>query len=135
MQHYATAEINSINDLNNPEFLEKYLEKNKKMFTEIAINTNGVEGYFMRINPDYSDGKTGFYSIVNEDSTTIPMQITDISKFSPNDTKNVGWYYTAVIEGKGVWLEPYYFPGYDEKLISYTIPIIHIITHEIYRIK
>jgi len=123
MQHYATAEINSINDLNNPEFLEKYLEKNKKMFTEIAINTNGVEGYFMRINPDYSDGKTGFYSIVNEDSTTIPMQITDISKFSPNDTKNVGWYYTAVIEGKGVWLEPYYFPGYDEKLISYTIPI------------
>ncbi len=123
MQHYATAEINSINDLNNPEFLEKYLEKNKRMFNEIAINTNGIEGYFMRINPDYSDGKTGFYNIVNEDSTTIPMQITDISKFSPNDTKNVGWYYTAVREGKGVWLEPYYFPGYDEMLISYTVPI------------
>ena len=69
MQHYAKAEINDINDLKNAEFLRTYLEKNKKMFSEIAINTSGVEGYFMRINPEYTDGKTGFYNIVNEDNT------------------------------------------------------------------
>ncbi len=123
MQHYASTEISSISDLQAPEFIEKYLEKNKKMFTEIAINTTGVEGYFFRLNPEYTDGKTGFYNIVNEDLTTTPMQITDISKYSENDTKNVGWYYTAVKEGKAVWLEPYYFPGYEERLISYTIPV------------
>ena len=123
MEHYASAEINSINDLENPEFLQKYLEKNKKMFTEIAINTTGIEGYFLRLNPEYTDGMTGFYHIVNEDSTTTPMQITDLSKYTENDSKNVGWYYTAVKEGKAVWLEPYYFPGYEEPLISYTIPV------------
>lgn len=123
MQHYATTEINDINDLKNAEFLRKYLEKNEKMFSEIAINTSGVEGYFMRINPEYTDGKTGFYNIVNEDSTVREMQITDLSKYDQNDTKNVGWYYTAVKEGKAVWLEPYYFPGYEELLISYTIPV------------
>ena len=123
MQHYAKTEINDIDDLKNAEFLETYLEKNKKMFSEIAINTSGVEGYFMRINPEYTDGKTGFYNIVNEDSTVREMQITDLSKYDQNDTKNAGWYYTAVKEGKAVWLEPYYFPGYEEQLISYTIPV------------
>lgn len=123
MQHYAKTEINDINDLKNAEFLETYLEKNKKMFSEIAINTSGIEGYFMRINPEYTDGKTGFYNIVNEDATVREMQITDLSKYDPNDTKNAGWYYTAVKKGKAVWLEPYYFPGYEEMLISYTIPV------------
>lgn len=123
MQHYATAEINNINDLRNSEFLQTYLEKNKKMFKEIAINTTGIEGYFMRLNPEYTNSTTGFYNIVNADSTTKEMQVTDLSKYDKNDTKNAGWYYTAVNEGKAVWLEPYYFPGYEKQLISYTIPI------------
>ncbi len=123
MQHYVTTEINDINDLKNAEFIKTYLDKNKKMFSEVAINTNGVEGYFMRLNPEYTDSKTGFYNIVNEDSTVREMQITDLSKYDQNDTKNAGWYYTAVKEGKAVWLEPYYFPGYEEQLISYTIPV------------
>ena len=123
MQHYATAEIEDLEDLKDSEFLNAYLEKNKKMFSEIAVNTSGVEGFFMRLNPEYTDSKTGFYNIVNEDSTIREMQITDLSKYDPNDTKNAGWYYTAVREGKAVWLEPYYFPGYEEKLISYTIPL------------
>jgi hypothetical protein len=60
------------------------------MFSEIAVNTSGVEGFFMRLNPEYTDSKTGFYNIVNEDSTIREMQITDLSKYDPNDTKNAG---------------------------------------------
>jgi diguanylate cyclase (GGDEF)-like protein len=51
------------------------------------------------------------------------MPITDLSEYTSDDTKNVGWYYTAVKEGKAVWLDPSYFPGYEEPLISYTIPV------------
>ena len=123
MQHYATTEISDITQLEDVEFLKTYLEKNKKMFSEIAINTSGIEGYFMRLNPEYTDGKTGFYNIVNKDLTTREMEITDLSKYDENDTKNAGWYYTAAKEGKPVWLDPYYFPGYEERLISYTIPV------------
>lgn len=123
MEHYATDEIDSLSQLKNPEFLDKYLSKTKEMFSEVALNTTGVEGYFMRLNPEYTNSKTGYYNLIEENNTIKEMEITDLSKYSQNDTKNVGWYYTAVNEGKALWLDPYYFPGYDSQLISYTIPM------------
>lgn len=123
MEHYAGAEINSLAQLSDPQFLSKYLEKTKKMFSEIAFNTDGIQGYFFRLNPEFTSSTTGYYNLLNDDLTVREMQVTDLSKYPENDVKNVGWYYTAVKEGKAVWLEPYYFPGYDVKLISYTVPL------------
>lgn len=123
MEHYATSEIDDLNQLTQPEFLSKYIEKTKKMFLEIALNTNGVEGYFFRFNPKYTSSKTGYYNLLTENSTVKEMPVTDLSKYPENDTKNIGWYYTAVKKGEAVWLDPYYFPGHDTQLISYTIPM------------
>ncbi len=123
MKHYATAEISDLNQLSDPEFLSKYLEKTKKMFSEIAFNTNGAKGYFFRLNPEYTNSTTGYYNLLTENSTVKEMPVTDLSKYPKNDTKNVGWYYTAIEKGEGVWLPPYYFPGHDSPLISYTIPM------------
>lgn len=123
MENYATTEISDLEELKDPEFLSKYLEKTKKMFLEITLNTNGVEGYFFRLNPKYTDSKTGYYNLLTDERTIVEMPVTDLSKYAENDVKNVGWYYTAVKKGEATWLEPYYFPGYDQKLISYTIPM------------
>ncbi len=123
MEHYAADSIEGVDQLKDPEFLADYLGKNKSMFTEIALNTTGVEGYFMRLNPEYTNSTTGFYNIVNEDLTITEMPVTDLSKYPENDTKNVGWYYAPIEAGKGVWLDPYYFPGYNVQMISYTIPV------------
>ncbi len=123
MEHYASTEIDSIQQLSDASFLAKYLEKTKKMFSEIALNTNGAEGFFLRLNPKYTSSTTGYYILLTENSTVKEMPVTDLSKYAADDEKNVSWYYTAVNKGEAVWLDPYYFPGYDEKLISYTIPI------------
>ncbi len=123
MEHYATEEIDGLDKLSDKEFLSKYLTKTKAMFLEIALNTNGVEGFFFRLNPQYTDGKTGFYNLFSNEGNVSEIELTDLSKYSQSDEKNVGWYYTAVREGKPVWLEPYNYPGYDSQLISYCIPL------------
>lgn len=123
MAHYANTEIQSVTQLTDVDFRAKYVEKAQKMFSEIALNTNGAEGFFMRLNPKYTDSKTGFYCVIENNSTIKNMPVTDLSKYPENDVKNVGWYYTAIQKGEGTWLDPYYFPGHDMQMISYTIPV------------
>lgn len=123
MEHYAALGVSNVEELRDPEVLANYLEKTKKMFSEIALNTSGIEGYFFRLNPEYTHSKAGYYNIVNDDGTTREMPVTDLYKYDANDGKNVGWYYIPVKAGEAVWLDPYYFPGYDTQLISYATPI------------
>ena len=123
MNHYAQAEIQSMEQLADLEFRANYLEKTKRMFTEIALNTKGIEGYYLRLNPQFTDGTTGYYNLVEASGAIREMQVTDLNKYAQDDTQNVSWYYTPVQEGKAVWLEPYYFPGYNQLLISYTVPM------------
>lgn len=123
MEHFATTEIENANQLRDPQFLTQYLENNKNMFMEVALNTSGIEGFFMRLSPELTNSTTGFYSIITPELTVKDLQITDLSKYPKNDKKNVGWYYTAVDAGAPVWLDPYFFPGYEAELISYTVPL------------
>lgn len=123
MEEYVCSEISDLSQLKNAEFYSTYIQKTKKMFTEIALNTSGVEGFFFRLNPKYTNNVAGFYNLVNEDLTIKEMPVTDLSKYPKDDVKNVGWYYKAIKEGKGTWLEPYFFPGHNKQLISYVIPM------------
>lgn len=124
MEHYAIENIDDPSQLGDKDFREKYIEKTKKMFSEISFNTSGVAGFFLRLNPEFAkDYKSGYYNLINDDKTIREMPVTDLSKYPANDTKNVGWYYTAVQKGEATWLDPYFFPGYELKLISYTVPI------------
>ena len=123
MEHYATVGFDKPDQLRDKAFLEQYLQKMQKMFSEIALNTNGVEGYFLRLAPEFTDTKTGFYNVVGANGTVQSMPVTDLAKYPANDEKNVGWYYTPIVKGEATWLDPYYFPGYDVPLISYTVPM------------
>lgn len=123
MEHYAITEISDLAALRDETYRASYLQKTKRMFMDVALNTKGLEGFFMRINPEYSNGTTGFYNIITENQEFKEMGLTDLSKFAEDDTQNVGWYYTAVQAGKPVWMDPYCFPGNEGELISYVLPI------------
>lgn len=123
IEHYAVTEISELSELHDEMYRSEYLEKAKRMFVDVALNTHGLEGFFMRINPEYSDGTTGFYNLFTENDVIREMKVTDITQFEKDDMRNVGWYYIAVNAGEGVWLEPYVFPGYEKQLISYVLPI------------
>lgn len=123
MEHYALTEIESLEQLADMDFRTAYLAKTKQMFTEIAMNTSGVEGFYLRLDPKLTDGVTGYYNLVEEDGSVREMQITDLTKYAEDDEQNAGWYYAPVRAGKAIWLDPYYFPGYDQRLLSYAIPL------------
>ena len=123
MEHYATTEVSGLTALQDEVYRTSYLEKAERMFVDVALNTNGLEAFFMRINPEYSNGTTGFYNLITENGELKEMKVTDLSKFSEDDTQNVGWYYAAVHARTGIWVDPYYFPGHEELLISYVLPM------------
>ena len=123
MEHYAIDEIGALNQLADPEFRSNYLKKTKQMFAEIALTADSVEGFYLRLNPKFTDGTTGYYCVVGEDKAIKDMKVTDLSKYAEEDAQNVGWYYAPIQAGKAIWLEPYYFPGYDQQMITYAVPL------------
>ena len=123
MKHYVLSEIDSIGQLDDLEFRSNYMSKVQKMFTEVALNTKGVEGWYYRLNPEFTDGTAEFYFLLLEDSTVKEMTVTDLSLYSDKNDPNVSWYYSAIDKGEAAWQDPYYFPGHTKQLISYTIPV------------
>lgn len=123
MEHYATTEAGELTALEDEVYRTAYLEKTERMFVDVALNTKGLEGFFIRINPKYSDGTTGFYNLRTEGEEFKKMKFTDLTKYTEDDAQKVGWYYTAVNAGEGVWMEPYQFPGCEKELISYVLPM------------
>ena len=123
MKHYVLSEISSMDQLKDLEFRGSYLHKARKMFAEVALNTKGVEGWYYRLNPEFTDGTTGFYELITEDSQVVAMPVTDLSLYSDRNHPSVSWYYTAIDQGGPFWQAPYYFPGHSKQLISYTIPV------------
>ena len=78
MKHYVLSEISSVDQLEDLDFRNSYLDKARKMFTEVALNTKGVEGWYYRLNPEFTDGTSGFYNLLSENSTVEEMSVTDL---------------------------------------------------------
>ena len=122
MADYAETELESVEQLKDRQFREAYLEKVKHMFLEIARNTEPVGGFYMRLNPEYTDNMTGFSVVLTENEDIVEMPLTDLSQYEQYDIQNVGWYYLPVLSRKPVWIPPYY-SGFDYQLISYGTPL------------
>lgn len=123
MEHYALDQIQSLSQLEDLEFRADYLQRTKQMFIEIALNTKDVEGFYFRLNPEFTDNTTGYYVMMGKNNTMEDMQVTDLSRYPEGDEQNVSWYYTPVREGRAVWLEPYYFFGRTTQIVTYAIPV------------
>lgn len=123
MKHYAITEARSANNLQNDAFRAQYLDKAEVMFAEVALNTNGIEGFFLRLDPAFANGTSGFYMQLTKDGNLNRMPLTDLTKYEKDDKQNVGWYYSAVQATKGIWLDPYYFPRNSNRLISFVEPL------------
>ncbi len=124
MEHYAIAEAgNDPEKLKDDTFRNQYLERAEIMFAEVVVNTEGVEAFYLRLDPAWADGTSGFYNRVTADGGLESMPLTDLTKYDRNDEQNVGWYYRAVKAGRGVWMDPYYFPGDENRMISFVEPL------------
>lgn len=122
--------VQAIETLENPDKLydydyrKKYTEELECIALDIAENTEGAVGVFMRINPEFSDGTSGFFwsRDFGEDKFCDTF-ITDLSEYSKDDIEHVGWYHIPVANKKATWLAPYYNRNRNVYMVSYVIPI------------
>ena len=125
MAGYADDNIVSLDTLvNNEKYRNDYTENIENLGRTAAAKTEGAVAYYMRFSPDIISSNEGFFMVKNGESGVFePYELTDFSKYDPDDIERLGWYYIPVKAGKAVWLEPYYNKNIDIYMISYVEPI------------
>ena len=113
----------------DPTYRSQYLDEMKRNFNAIALRTDGTIAYYLRLIPEIDGGKGGF-SMEREDvrwegalSPFVPRNIIDLDDYSPDDIKNVGWYYIPMKNKCATWIEPYVDPVTHDYVISYVAPL------------
>jgi len=121
MANYALAELEDVNKLSDDSYRHTYNEKMQHNYTNIASNTDGFIGYYIRYNPEKVAGNTvaGFYILSNDNGKTF-------NSITPTDLSNPGvapWYDLPKNSGKAQWLSPYDKFNDGILLISYVMPL------------
>ncbi|KDR96573.1 Cache domain-containing protein [Peptoclostridium litorale DSM 5388] len=119
-------------------YIEQYEREMDMLIKTVADDINaqkgidiksGVEAVYFTINPKltgrvheiwYAD-LAGNGLLQQMDSDPDPEH-PYIESFYP-ENENMRWYYSPVMERKGVWSKPYEEPEIDETIISYTEPV------------
>lgn len=126
----ATARLESYEQITNEEWRQNYLQTMEELFRAIASNTEGSVAFYLRLNPEIAGSLGGFSwgslgrSVWKSDRTTFYRRTPiDLSKYSPDDTENVGWFYIPMQKKKSAWTAPYTDPTVKNYVISYVTPI------------
>ena len=121
---YASAALESAEQLRDEAFFTEYSAKLETLFTNIATVTDGIVGYYFRFAPELTSPKAGFFYNKNKGSNEFfSVPPTDLSLYDPSDIEHVGWYYEAVRAGKALWMDPYFNQNNNIRMISYVIPV------------
>lgn len=126
----AVNVIDSYDRLANDEaYRDRYCESMKERFSAIAMSTDGCIAFYVRLAPEIA-GPMGGFSMQREDvrwegalSPFVSRPPIDLSKYLPEDVKNVGWYYIPIKNHSATWIEPYVDPTAKSYVISYVAPI------------
>ena len=126
----ALAELDDYDKLVNDEnWRNDYLKRTEHLFRAIASNTEGSVAFYMRLSPDFAGPLGGFsWGRAKGDwqgaaPNFFRREPIDLSKYSPNDIEDVGWYYIPVARHNATWIEPYIDPIVQMYVISYVTPL------------
>lgn len=104
-------------------YFKQFEDKMKKMLLESIDGTKGLYSSYFRFDPYLTYGTSGIVYI-SDDANGVFREDppTDLSKYSPTDELNVGWYYGPMKAKKSIWLEPFYDVTVDKTIITYVVP-------------
>ena len=124
MESYVLSLFTVMDDVKDRENQAAMLKLAGEMFVEVAANTDGAVAYYLRFDPEISDGKAGmFYSKTTDDDEYICFEPTDLSIYDRNDVEHVGWFWLPYDVGRPVWLAPYFNQNNGIMMISFVIPL------------
>ena len=130
MKRQALNNIESYERLaGDAAYREDFLTAMERDFSAIAMETDGSLAYYLRLAPEIA-GATGGFSMGREDvrwEGALPPFVKrppiDLSRYSPDDVKNVGWYHIPFKSRTATWIEPYVDPTAESYVISYVAPL------------
>lgn len=116
--------LSSAEDLKDEAYRDAYVKHLCDAGYDIASNTNGSIGIYLRLNPEIAGPLEGFYWLEDKETGSMELeQNTDISKYENTDIEHVGWYYQPVDAGHAVWMDPYENQNTNRIIVSYAMPI------------
>ena len=119
---YSIEQLESVERLKtDSEYINAYTQKLEAVAVNAASNTEAV---YVRFNPEFTPPTSGlFWSKTALDGSFRQHLPTDFSRFSPEDTEHVGWYYIPIRNGKATWMHPYLNKNINVQMISFVIPL------------
>lgn len=126
MENYVLSFFKSTEDVNNPNKQHEALQFADEMFVNVAKDTDGAIAYYLRLNPEISNGTAGiFFSKMDGGDDYIRLAPTDISLYNKDDTEHVGWFWQPYEAGKPIWMAPYHNQNNNVLMISFVVPVYH----------
>lgn len=120
----ATNYIESVEGLKDDAYRANRMDHLTQVARNIANNTKGAIGIYLRLNPDIAGPTEGFYWLVSNETGKLELEEnTNITQYAEDDLENVGWYYEPVKAGTAVWMAPYENQNTKRTIVSYTMPI------------
>ena len=122
-QVYILGTLDEEKLLKDAAYETEYMKNLTKVMSSLAVFQKGAVGAFFRMEngkygPTRGVSLTGGYQ-----KSFVSIRPTNLSKYSPTDTENVGWYYLPVWKKGPVWTAPYNNSNINQKMISYCIPV------------
>ncbi|WP_022931419.1 hybrid sensor histidine kinase/response regulator [Treponema bryantii] len=122
-QAYIMGTIEEDRILNDAEYEAQYMENLSKVMSSLAVFQKGAVGAFFRMENSKYGPSRGVYITGGYQKSFVITRTTNLSKYSPTDTENVGWYYLPIWKKAPAWTSPYNKTNISQKMISYSIPL------------
>ena len=122
-QGYIIGTLNEEKILTDAEYEAQYMENLTKVMSSLAVFQKGAVGTFFRMESQKYGPTRGIYLTGGYQKSFVSIRTTNLSKYSPTDTENVGWYYQPIWKKGPVWTSPYNNANINQKMISYCIPV------------
>jgi methyl-accepting chemotaxis protein len=86
MENYVLSFFKSTEDVNNPNKQHEALQFADEMFVNVAKDTDGAIAYYLRLNPEISNGTAGIFSARWTEAMTIFVSHLRIFLFTTRTT-------------------------------------------------
>lgn len=123
--HFAESQMDDKERLwSDRAYLEQKIERIKEVSLNAAENTASAVAVYLRFEPELTTPIEGFFLTRDEPGASLTShEITDLTKYDPDDMGRVGWYFLPRKHGKPMWMPPYMNENLGIQMISYVIPL------------
>ncbi|KXZ40468.1 Cache domain-containing protein [Alkalithermobacter thermoalcaliphilus JW-YL-7 = DSM 7308] len=105
----------------NDLYLEKYISEMDKVIKRYSENTKQSVGTYITLNPELKNKAYGIW-YTNINGKVEKQESITIEEFN-RDNEYMNYYYKAVDNKAGTWIDPYMEDDINKYLISYTKPV------------